>query len=290
MKNSSFKKRNIERKVGEKKEAHLRDELWAKTGWGKVATWYQNTLSSAKNTQKDLILPELLKFLPKETVSGKRLLDLGCGTGFFLKEYLNSEPKPDKSLGIDIDNELIVLAKENLRQEIAEERVALLTQDATNLKMLGDKSFDVVMAVESVVNMENLKGLASGVARVMDVGGKFVMVVNHPSFRVPQSADWYFDKEKFRQGRVVYKYKTSHTVKIDMNPGTKNSLEKKYTYTFHRPLEEYINIFSKVGLKLNFMKEICSNKTSAAGVRKKPEDIARQEIPMFMFLEFTNVL
>jgi ubiquinone/menaquinone biosynthesis C-methylase UbiE len=268
------------------KERRLRDELWEKTGWGKVASWYQNTLSADKSTQKDLILPELLKFLPLASVSGKRILDLGCGTGFFLKEYMGENP--GKSLGVDVDNELIVLAKENLRQEVQDGKVGFLVSDATDLKMVGDKSFDIVLSVESIPNIKDLKKLASEVSRVLDVGGKFVAVVNHPAFRIPKSADWYFDKENTRQGRVVYKYKTQHAVKIDMNPGTKEKDKKVFTYTFHRPFEEYLNTFTKAGLKFSFMKEICSNKISQAGVRKNAEDEARDEIPMFLFLEFSK--
>ena len=278
-------------KKGQFKDKRLRDELWEKTGWGKVASWYQNTLSAEKSTQKDLILPELLKFFPKEKVEDKRILDLGCGTGFFLKEYLTTKGEvqgPAKSLGVDIDNELIVLAKENLRQEIQDEKVALLVQDATDLKMVGEKAFDVVFSIESIPNIKDLKKMAIEVERVLDKGGKFIAVINHPAFRIPKSADWYFDRESARQGRVVYKYKTAHSIKIDMNPGTKDKDKKIYTYTFHRPFEEYLNTFTKAGLTFAFMKEICSNKTSQKGLRQKQEDDARAEIPLFLFLEFTK--
>lgn len=269
------------------KEKKLRDEVWEKTGWGKVASWYQNTISAEKSTQKDLILPELLKFLPIEDVKAKRIIDLGCGTGFFLKEYLAG--KTEKSLGVDIDKELLELAGENLRKEIQEDRVGLLRADASDLKGVGDNSFDIALAIESIPNIKDLKAFASEVYRVLSKEGKLVAVVNHPAFRIPKSADWYFDKDKNRQGRVVYKYKTGHTIKIDMNPGTKILKDKIYTYTFHRPLEEYMNTFRKAGFSFSFMKEICSNKTSEKGVKKKIEDDARGEIPMFLFLEFIKL-
>ncbi len=266
------------------KDKKLRDELWEKTGWGKVASWYNNTISAEKSTQKDLILPELLKFLPLSAVKDKRIIDIGCGTGFFLKEYLQGEA--EKSLGIDVDNEIIELASENLRHEIEQSKVTLLKGDATDLKTVGEKSFDIALSIESIPNINDLKAFAKEVSRVLEIDGKFIAVVNHPAFRVPQSSDWYFDKEKQKQGRVVYKYKNQHAIKIDMNPGNKNSKTKVYTTTFHRPFEEYLNTFTKAGLTFSFMKEICSNKVSQIGLRKNAEDLARNEIPMFLFLEF----
>lgn len=268
------------------KEKKLRDELWEKTGWGKVANWYQNTISAEKSTQKDLILPELLKFLPLSSVDKKRIIDIGCGTGFFLKEYLKAET--DKCLGIDVDDEILELASENLRQEIEQEKVVLMKGNATDLKAVGDKSFDIAISIESIPNINDLRAFAKEVSRILANGGKFVAVVNHPAFRIPQSSDWYFDKEKQKQGRIIYKYKNAHSIKIDMNPGNKNRKTKVYTTTFHRPFEEYLNTFTKAGLTFSFMKEICSNKVSQPGARKNAEDSSREEIPMFLFLEFNK--
>jgi ubiquinone/menaquinone biosynthesis C-methylase UbiE len=276
------KKKNFK----DKKNRQLRDEVWEKTGWGKVASWYDNTISASKSTQKDLLLPELLKFLPLESAKDKKIIDLGCGTGFFLKEYIQAGA--DKSLGIDIDKELLELAEENLRDEVESGKVVFMQGDASNLKNIGERSFDIVLSVESIPNISDLKSLAKEVYRILEVGGKFVAVVNHPAFRVPKSADWYFSKDLQKQGRVVYKYRTTHAIKIDMNPGTKNQKQKVFTTTFHRPFEEYMNTFVKSGLKFSFMKEVYSNKVSQTGTRKKAEDEARSEIPMFLFLEFTK--
>jgi ubiquinone/menaquinone biosynthesis C-methylase UbiE len=268
------------------KQKRLRDEVWEKTGWGKVASWYDNTISAEKSTQKDLILPELLRFLPVESAKGKKIIDLGCGTGFFLREYI--EAGADKSLGIDLDKELLELAEEYMREDVAMGKVVFMQGDATQLKNIGEKSFDIVLSVESIPNISDLKSFAKEVGRILAPGGKFVAVVNHPAFRVPKSSDWYFDKEKQKQGRVVYKYRTQHAIKIDMNPGTKNPKQKIFTTTFHRSFEEYMNTFAKAGLNFCFMKEIYSSKVSESGTRKKAEDEARSEIPLFLFLEFSK--
>ncbi len=276
------------------KDKKLRDEVWEKTGWGKVASWYDQTIKKTASSQKELILPELLKFLPLEKVKDKRILDLGCGTGFFLKEYLKGEP--EMALGIDLDAEVLELAEENLRNEMhfynsveeGKRKLDVLKADAADLKGVGANSFDFVFAIESLVNMKDLKSVAKEVGRVLEVGGKFICVVNHPAFRVPQSSDWHFNNVLGLQGRIVYKYKSSHEIKIDMNPSVRNKKDKVYTYTFHRSFEEYFNTFRSIGLHFNFMKEICSNKESGKGPKQKAENIARTEIPVFLFLEFVK--
>ena len=264
-------------------EMHLRDQVWVKTGWGKVATWYENTISAEKSMQKDVILPALFQFFPGKGVLGKSIIDLGCGTGLFLKEYLAFGA--ERSLGVDIDEELLDVAKINMEEELENKKVYFLQTDASNLSMIGNESFDVVLSVESLPNISDLKAFAKTAERILSKEGRLIAVINHPAFRVPQSSDWHYDKEHDRQGRVVYKYKSEHTIKIDMNPGNKNPKNKIYTYTFHRSLEEYLNTFVNAGLTFSKMKEVYSNKVSF-GPRKLAEDLARSEIPMFLFLEF----
>jgi ubiquinone/menaquinone biosynthesis C-methylase UbiE len=258
------------------------------TGWGKVASWYKNTISNKYSYQKELLLPTLLKTLPYKKVEGKNILEIGCGTGMFLENYINAK----KLVGVDLGKELLQIAENNFKELEEKTRIKInfnfVHESAENMKSIPAEVFDFVISVESLSNMENLEKVAKEVDRVLKVGGEFYLIINHPAFRIPQNADWYYDKLKDRQGRVVYKYKNSQAIKIDMNPGEKNYKNKKFTFTFHRPISEYINAFCKNGMNLNLCLEICSDKKSENGPRKKVEDIARAEIPMFLLLRFVK--
>lgn len=256
------------------------------TGWGGVASWYKNTISDKFSYQKEILLPELLKVLPYKKVENKNVLEIGCGTGMFLENYINAK----KIVGVDLGKELLEIAKNNF--EILQNKIGknidfnFIHESAEKMKSIPSQVFDFVISVESLSNMQNLQNVGDEVSRVLRDGGEFVMIINHPAFRVPQHSDWYFDASKKRQGRVMYKYKNPQAIKIDMNPGEKNFKNKKYTYTFHRSVSEYINTFCKNGLKLDLCLEICSTKKSQNGPKKKMEDEARAEIPMFLLLRF----
>jgi SAM-dependent methyltransferase len=261
------------------------------TGWGKVASWYKNTISDKFSYQKEILLPELLKVLPYKKVEGKNVLEIGCGTGMFLENYINAK----KVVGVDVAGELLEEAKmnfQNLKDKVKKDlNFNFIKESAENLnkiKTLEKGSFDFILSVESLSNMENLEKVSSGVCEYLKEKGEFIMIINHPAFRIPQNADWYYDLKKNKQGRIVYKYKTAHAVKIDMNPGEREWKNKRYTHTFHRSMSEYINAFCKNGLNLNLCLEICSNKKSQSGPKKKIEDEARAEIPMFLLLRFVK--
>ena len=248
------------------------------TGWGKVSGWYEKTIQDEKSTQQEVILPSLVPIF-KNLVKDKVVLDLGCGTGFFIHTLLMSGAK--KVVAVDVDEELLKVVRQKYTNT---GKVEVLQADAERLEGVATGSVDLILSVESLVNMRRLDKVTTEMRRVLSKDGKVLAVVNHPCFRVPQSSDWYFDVQGKRQGRVIYKYNTAHEVQIDMNPGSKTN--KTFTYTFHRSLAEYMKFFNKNRLAVVNMTEVYSNKTSQTGaLRKREEDTARKEIPLFLIFE-----
>jgi len=119
--------------------------------------------------------------------------------------------------------------------------------------------------------------------------GRIILVINHPTFRVPQASDWYF--ENGVQSRIVSKYLSESKLSIDMTPGEKNPKKKISTISFHRSLQYYVKLFSKNGFVITRLEEWISHKQSGLGPRQNAEDKARKEIPMFMCIEIkmTNI-
>jgi len=74
-----------------------------------------------------------------------------------------------------------------------------------------------------------------------------------------------------------------------MTQGVTDEKKKRYTMSFHRPLQVYFKAFAKAGLCVTRLEEWASHKTSDSGPRKAAEDLARKEIPLFMCLELKKI-
>lgn len=253
-----------------------------KTGWGEVTKWYEETVNAESSVQQEVILPGLLPFF-KNLIKDKVVLDLGCGTGFFIHALLISGAK--KVIAVDVDDSLLQVVRDRYGKT---DKVEIVKADAEKILGVENSSVDVVLSVESLVNMRRLDKVTSEMKRVLKGDGKILAVVNHPCFRVPQSSDWHYDVLKHKQGRVTYKYASPHEISIDMNPGSKTN--KKFTYTFHRSLSEYMKFFNQGRLSITDIKELYSHKKSdTKALRKKEEDIARKEIPLFLLLQLQKI-
>lgn len=246
-----------------------------KTSWGSVANWYDKLLSGEGTYQKDLILPNLLKLMSIK--KGDKVLDLACGQGFFTYEFAKAGANVT---GADISSELIDIA-----QKRQVENTNFIVSGADKLSQIKNDTFDKVSIILALQNISNLEGTIRECFRVLKNGGKLYLVLNHPSFRVPQKSDWGVDLKKNVQYRRIEKYLSESMLKIDMNPGEKNLKYKQYTTSFHRPLMQYFMAFNKVGFLVTQLLEWASNKKSQVGPKQKIEDIARKEIPLFMCIE-----
>jgi hypothetical protein len=64
---------------------------------------------------------------------------------------------------------------------------------------------------------------------------------------------------------------------------------KRYTWTFHRPLQSYVKALRGAGLVVDALEEWASHKRSDSGPRAKAENTARREIPMFLALRAVKI-
>ena len=143
---------------------------------------------------------------------------------------------------------------------------------------------DLVFCILAIQNIEKVKETFLEVNRCLKKGGRFILVINHPSFRNPRKTDWGYDENKKIQYRRIEEYMSESKVEIDMNPGEKNPKKKKYTITFHRPLQFFFKNFKNTGFAVTSLEEWISHKESEKGPKSDQENKSRHEIPMFMSL------
>ncbi|MDO8581843.1 MAG: class I SAM-dependent methyltransferase [bacterium] len=265
-----------------------------KTSWGNVAKWYDDLVEGEGTYQKDVILPNIVRLLAlkkslprtgvERLVRGETVLDVGCGQGFFVREFLKTGAK---IIGVDVAPELIAFAKKNVPS--AQFHVA----SADAMPFVKTVSVDAATTILALQNIENVDGVFAECTRVLKAHGRLLIVMNHPAFRIPQHSSWDWGKKGSSdasvggtpsgvQYRRIDEYLSESRTNIQMHPGENPTAT---TVSFHRPLQWYVKLLAKHGFAVTRLEEWISNKKSQKGPRQKAEDTARKEIPLFLFLE-----
>lgn len=240
------------------------------SSWGKVASWYGEHVAASDTYHAKVVLPNLLRVLAVK--KGEAVLDLACGEGFFSRACAKAGAKV---VGADIAKELIGKAKQQGGAEF-------VVAPSNKLSFAKGRSFDTVVCVLALQNIEDLAGTVKEVARVLRPGGRFVMVLNHPTFRVLRRSSWGWDDERKMQYRRIDGYLSGAKVSVDMAPGSRT---KAHTISYHRSLQDFFKPLTAAGFGVTRLEEWISHRESGKGPRQKAEDIARKEIPLFMALE-----
>ena len=240
------------------------------TSWGAVAPWYHEHLEKPDTYHEMVIKPNLLRVVNSK---GLRILDLACGEGYLTRALEDAGAIID---GADIAAPLVALA------EKSRPRSKYYVASADKLFFAANSTYDVVTCTLALQNMEHLEPVIEEVSRVLKPGGRFVAVINHPSFRIPHHSSWGWDEKTKRQYRRIDAYLSAKKEKMEMTPGTEGG---RLTISFHRSLQDHMKTFAKGGLSIIKIEEWISHRTSEKGPRTLAEDFARKEFPLFMMIE-----
>ncbi|RFA29235.1 hypothetical protein CAI21_10745 [Alkalilimnicola ehrlichii] len=244
----------------------------ASNSWDGVADWYAGWSGPGGSFyHRKVVLPTAVELLQCD--AGQRIVDLGCGPGA-LARWVAGE-----YVGVDLSRKLIRIARKHNTSPRARFLVGDVTQ-AGLLEALGEQGFDGAVFLLSLQDIHPLTGALVNAAKLLRPGGRLVAVMMHPCFRIPRQSGWGWDGERKLRYRRVDHYLSPLSV-----PMQRYRKGKGATRSFHRPLSDYINGLSQVGLLVDALREIPVLETVAKGTPPSRADRRTwKEIPLFMAL------
>jgi SAM-dependent methyltransferase len=212
------------------------------TSWRKVGKWDNHYF------EDHVTGPGVVRLLALKL--NDSLLDLGCGSKWLAKKI----PKNVQYLGLDLAEGVDVTKPLSL-----------------------NKTFSAAIIILALQNMENPAGAIQNAAKFLVPGGKLVIVLNHPAFRIPRQSSWGIDEQSKLQYRRENMYMSPLKIPITMHPGSGSGL----TWSFHQPISVYTKMLADNHFVIETMEEWTSDKESV-GSAGKMENRARSEFPLFL--------
>lgn len=244
------------------------------TSWETSSLWYDKVVGEKGHYyHAHRIIPGVLRLLATHAVEKPQLLDLACGQGILARHLT----PPFSYVGLDGAPGLIQRAKSYSYPVESTFQVVDLSHP-TRLKITHFTHATCILAVQ---NIDSPAVLFQTAFDHLSLGGEFIVVLNHPCFRIPRQSSWGVDASKKLQYRRIDRYFSPLDIPIQTHPGKGES--SVTTWSFHRPLSHYIELLLATGFVLTHLEEWCSDKKSE-GACASMENRSRQEFPLFLTL------
>jgi SAM-dependent methyltransferase len=206
--------------------------------------------------------PALRAMLPD--VRGLRVVDLGCGFGWFCRWA--REYGAARVLGLDISGNMLARARSAPMAGVAYEKV-----DLERLDLPAD-SFDLAYSSLAFHYVENIAGLFAAVHRALVPGGHFVFSIEHPVYMAPSSPAWCIDAE----GK-----KTWPLNQYSMEGPRVTDWLARGVVKHHRTLATTLNLLLRSGFAIGHVEEFCP---TSGQIATQPELAEERERPMFVMI------
>ena len=178
-------------------------------------------------------------FMLSPHLSGKRVLDLGCGYGENCAEFSMRGAK--NVIGIDISQKMLDVAKKENPD------IEFICMDMNDLSSL-EGEYDIVFSSLAIHYIQDLKTLALSVYKLLNNGGYFIFSQEHPLTTAPvYGASW----EKGTDGTILHYRLTDYT----RNGERKTRWFIDNVIKYHRTFSDLLNTLIECGFIIEKLME-----------------------------------
>jgi SAM-dependent methyltransferase len=247
----------------------------ARTDWDAAADAYADAQATGLDVYR------LALFGPAQValcgdVRGLRLIDVGCGTGYFAREMAQRG-----ALVTGIDFSPAMLAHATAMEAAAPLGIRYLSGDAARLhEQVPPDAFDIATACLSLQDMSDIAGAFAAVRHALRPGGRLVMSIAHPCSDTPFRR-WAKDAAGAKQWLCIDRY-------FERGPIRYHWKGWKYDFSTaaqHATLEDWLGWAFDAGFTLRALRE---PQPSQAAVHAHPELADAARVPYFLLLDLAR--
>lgn len=234
--------------------------------WNKAAAGWDRDIARPGSYRTHLITGALTELL--EDVKDRKILDAGCGNGFFTNWLAGRGAAVE---GVDGSEEMIMIARASYPE--LEFAVADLT------KPIGKEpgSYDYILANMLLMHMNNFSTFMTDAYKLLKPEGRLIFSILHPCFNEPTSKLYKSLWDKIigaKPSALSYDYYQGQQGRYESH------MKSKLTH-YHRTLEEYSKELSAAGFAITQIIEPHSLPKEFLELHPKLEYAER--LPRFIF-------
>ncbi len=221
--------------------------------WDAVAKEYADRCSKYGDINKDAVLiPVIMRMLGP--VSGKTILDAGCGEGF-LSRLLAEQGA--SVVAVDYSQEMLEIARQRTPKRLG---IDYQHANIESLALFEDGAFDIVVSSCVIHDLPDYQSAIQEMHRVLVPTGVFILAMMHPCFS--SQGQWIRDSK----GNKLYWKVDGYFYEGGFEEAWLPRSDKKLIY-FHRTLSSYFKTITGAGFSVE---EVVEPKPSEETIKKHP--------------------